>query len=323
MKSIVFLLFAFWLLGEVAAQNITNVDFQQEGDEIVITYDLDKRVSIEVSVSLDGRASYGQIHSVRGDVGSAVFPGKKRIVWNVLQDFPEGIAGQILFKVSVCGFTERVNGVEFEMVYAQGGTFKMGATAEQGDDAKGDEKPVHQVTLSDYYIGRVEVTQELWEVVMGTTIHEQRIKAGYADTYGVGPKYPMYYISWDEAQEFCMKLSQMTGKKYALPTEAQWEYVARGGNKNEGTKYSGSASVDAVAWYNGNSGYTTHPVGQKLSNELDIYDMSGNVWEWCSDWYGPYSKDSQTNPTGFSSEFCRVLRGGSWNNFAGSCRVVF
>lgn len=218
-------------------------------------------------------------------------------------------------------FTEKVSGVEIEMIYVKGGTFRMGATEEQGDDAYDSEKPVHSVTLSDYYIGKFEVTQGLWEKVMGTTIHEQRIKAGYSFTNGVGSDYPMYYVNWEEAQEFCRKLSQLTGKTYVLPTEAQWEYAARGGVKSRGYKYSGSNTIDDVAWYDDN--YSTHPVGTKLPNELGLYDMSGNVWEWCSDWYASdyYYDSPQSNPTGPSTGSYRVLRGGSWRNSARSCRV--
>ena len=218
-------------------------------------------------------------------------------------------------------FTEKVSGVEIEMIYVKGGTFRMGATEEQEDDAYDREKPVHEVTLSDYYISKVEVTQGLWEKVMGTTIHEQRIKAGYSSTYGVGSDYPMYYVNWEEAQEFCTRLGQLTGKNYALPTEAQWEYAARGGVKSRGYKYSGSNTIGNVAWYDDNSSESTHPVGTKQPNELGLYDMSGNVWEWCSDWDGYYSSESQSNPTGPSTGSIRVLRGGSWYYDAGYCRV--
>lgn len=218
-------------------------------------------------------------------------------------------------------FTETIKGMSFDMVYVEGGTFQMGATSEQGGYYDSDEKPVHSVTLSDYYIGKFEVTQGLWEEVMGTTIHEQRIKAGYSSTYGVGSDYPMYYVNWKEAQEFCKKLSQLTGKTYVLPTEAQWEYAARGGVKSRGYKYSGSNTIGNVAWYIYNSSSSTHPVATKQPNELGLYDMSGNVWEWCSDWYGYYSSESQSNPTGPSTGSHRVLRGGSWNSYAGGCRV--
>ncbi|MCX4291825.1 MAG: formylglycine-generating enzyme family protein [Odoribacter sp.] len=221
-------------------------------------------------------------------------------------------------------FTEKVSGVEIEMIYVKGGTFMMGATEEQGDDAYGDEKPVHSVTLSDYYIGKFEVTQELWEKVMGTTIRQQRDKEDSRYILaGVGSDYPMYYVNWEEAQEFCTRLGQLTGKNYALPTEAQWEYAARGGVKSRGYKYSGSNTIGNVAWYGDNSSSSTHPVATKQPNELGLYDMSGNVWEWCSDWKGYYSSKSQSNPTGPSTGSYRVLRGGSWSSYAGHCRVSY
>lgn len=219
-------------------------------------------------------------------------------------------------------FTETIKGMSFDMVYVEGGTFQMGATSEQGSDYDSDERPVHSVTLSDYYIGKFEVTQGLWEKVMGTTIRQQRDKAN-SDwlLYGVGSDYPMYYVNWEEAQEFCTRLGQLTGKNYALPTEAQWEYAARGGVKSRGYKYSGSNTIGNVAWYGDNSSSSTHPVATKQPNELGLYDMSGNVWEWCSDWKGYYSSESQSNPTGPSTGSARVLRGGSWFSDARRCRV--
>ena len=197
-----------------------------------------------------------------------------------------------------------------EMVYVKGGTFTMGATAEQGSDAYSDEKPTHSVTLSDYYIGKYEVTQAQWKAIMGSNPSNWK-----------GDNLPVENVSWNDIQEFIKKLNAQTGKKFRLPTEAEWEYAARGGNQSKGYKYSGSNSISEVAWYDGNSGDKTHPVGQKAPNELGIYDMSGNVYEWCQDWYGDYSSSSQTNPTGPSSGSYRVLRGGSWNYSARSCRV--
>ena len=220
--------------------------------------------------------------------------------------------------------TITVKGVSFNMIKVQGGTFTMGATSEQGSDADSDEKPTHQVTLSDYYIGETEVTQELWQAVMGTTIQEQA-KKGMYDTslYGVGNSYPMYYISWDDCQTFITKLNQLTGKNFRLPTEAEWEYAARGGQKSRGYKYAGSNTLSDVAWYGDNSSSKTHPVQQKQANELGLYDMSGNVFEWCQDWYGGYSSSAQTNPTGPVSGSDRVFRGGSWNYNARYCRVSY
>ncbi len=198
------------------------------------------------------------------------------------------------------------------MVRVEGGTFTMGATAEQGGDAWDDEKPAHQVTLSDYYIGKYEVTQAEWEAVMGKNPSYFKYK---------GDNRPVEQVSWKDCQEFINKLNSLTGLNFSLPTEAQWEYAARGGNKSRGYKYSGSNEIDAVGWYNTNSGSRTHPVGTKLANELGLYDMSGNVWEWCNDWYGSYSSSSQTNPAGPTSGSRRVRRGGSWISFAGNGRV--
>ena len=198
----------------------------------------------------------------------------------------------------------------FDMVYVKGGSFAMGATAEQGSDAQSDEKPTHSVTVSDFYIGKYEVTQAQWEAIMGTNPSNWK-----------GDNLPVENVSWNDIQKFIKKLNAQTGKKFRLPTEAEWEYAARGGNQSKGYKYSGSNNISEVAWYDGNSRSKTHPVGQKAPNELGIYDMSGNVWEWCQDWYGSYSSSSQANPTGPSSGSIRVLRGGSWYNGARNCRV--
>lgn len=208
-------------------------------------------------------------------------------------------------------FTETVNGVSFEMVYVKGGTFMMGATSEQESDAEGDEKPVHQVTLAGYHIGKCEVTQGVWKAVMGSN----------PSYFQKGDDYPVESVSWEDIQMFLKKLNRLTGRRYALPTEAQWEYAARGGNKNGSMKYSGSSTIDGVAWHGDNSGMSTHPVGKKHPNALGIYDMSGNVYEWCSDWFGSYSGVSQTVPAGPSSDSSRVVRGGSWYNVAGYCRT--
>ena len=200
----------------------------------------------------------------------------------------------------------------FDMVFVKGGTFTMGATSEQGSDAYDTEKPTHSVTLSDFYIGKYEVTQAQWKAVMGSN-----------PSYFKGDNLPVETVSWNDIQTFIQKLNAKSGKKYRLPTEAEWEYAARGGNQSRGYKYSGSNDIGSVAWYKDNSNRTTHPVGQKQPNELGIYDMSGNVYEWCSDWYGSYSSSSQTNPTGPSSGSRRVPRGGSWTDIAWPCRVSF
>lgn len=219
-------------------------------------------------------------------------------------------------------FTENAWDINMKMVWVEGGDFMMGCTSEQGN-CDDDEQNVRRVTVDGYWIGMLEVTQAQWEKVMGTSIYQQKNKANSQwSVYGVGPDYPMYYVSWDEAMEFCRLLSQKTGKTYTLPTEAQWEYAARGGNKADGTKYAGSNMIDAVAWYTDNSGNSTHPVGTKRGNALGIYDMSGNVWEWCKDWYSnSYVSYDTNNPTGPSSGSFRVSRGGSWDCGASYCRV--
>ena len=208
--------------------------------------------------------------------------------------------------------TFTVNGVSFTMVYVQGGTFTMGATSEQGSKTYDDEKPTHKVTLSDYYIGETEVTQALWQAVMGTNPSTNK-----------GNNYPVEQVSYDDCKAFIRRLNSLTGKKFRLPTEAEWEYAARGGNKSRGYKYAGSNDISIVAWYASNSNSHTHPVKCKSPNELGLYDMSGNVWEWCNDWFGPYSSSKQTNPHGPSTGTQRILRGGGYfYSIANYCRVT-
>ena len=207
------------------------------------------------------------------------------------------------------------DGISFEMVRVEAGTFAMGATPEMKDPFNW-EKPVHQVTqTNDYYIGKYEVTQALWQAVMGNNPSDFK-----------GDNLPVENVSWNDCQEFLSKLNSITGKTFRLPTEAEWEYAARGGKKRRGYQYSGSSNLSDVAWYwvnSVNSDSKTHAVGSKQANELGIYDMSGNVLEWCQDWYGFYSSSSQLNPTGATSGSYRVSRGGSWNNGARLCRSSY
>ncbi len=200
-------------------------------------------------------------------------------------------------------FTETVNGVSFNMRLVKAGTFDMGANREQ---------PVHKVKISkDYYIGETVVTQKLWTAVMGN--NPSKFK---------GDDLPVECVSWDDAQDFIEKLNRITKKEYRLPTEAEWEHAAREG-KNSRYKYSGSDRITDVAWCSENSGNATHPVGSKQSNSLGIFDMSGNVWEWCQDWYGHYSDSYQIDPGGTDRGSRRVNRGGSWYGDAGGCRVAY
>ena len=216
--------------------------------------------------------------------------------------------------------TFTVNGISFKMKLVEGGTFTMGATSEQGDDAESNEKPSHKVTLSSYYMGETEVTQELWQAVMGSN-----------PSYFSGYRKPVEQVSWNDCQDFITRLNSMIGQNFRFPTEAEWEFAARGGNNSRGYKYSGSNSIDNVAWYevnsfdvgSGNSDYGTHVVATKAANELGLYDMSGNVWEWCQDWFGSYSSSSQTDPKGPTSGSGRVYRGGGWSRSARRCRVSY
>ena len=220
------------------------------------------------------------------------------------------------------------DGISIEMIKVEAGSFMMGATSEMKDPYD-NERPVHQVTLTnDYYIGKYEVTQALWQAVMGNNPSHFQRNSLSAKTDSLwqalmGCKfyvknYPVETVSWNDCQEFISKLNSLTGRKFRLPTEAEWEYAARGGKKSKGYQYSGSSKVYDVAWYNT---YEIHPVGLKQANELGIYDMTGNVSEWCQDWYGPYSSSSQTNPTGASSGSQRVYRGGSRYDKARNCRL--
>ena len=243
-----------------------------------------------------------------------------------------------------------------EMILVKGGTFTMGCTSEQSD-CDNDEKPTHQVTLSDFYIGKYEVTVKQFKQFVDETAYKTDAdkdggsyfwtgsawekKAGVnwkSDEKGiVRPQseynHPVIHVSWNDAVAYCKWLSQETGKQYRLPTEAEWEYAARGGastgsastgSATGATKYAGSNNIDEVAWYNGNSNSKTHPVGLKKPNELGIYDMSGNVWEWCADWYdkGYYNNSPRNNPRGPTKGDYRVLRGGSWGYDGRFCRVA-
>ncbi len=199
----------------------------------------------------------------------------------------------------------------YKMMYIDGGSFDMGATPEQVSESYDYEKPVHKVTLSSYRIGATEVPQWLWVAIMGNN-----------PSHFEGDNLPVERVSWNDCRDFISILNSLTGKNFNLPTEAQWEYAARGGSQSRGYKYSGGDNLDAVAMYDGNSGGKTHPVATKHPNELGLYDMSGNVWEWCRDWYVDYDKSSQTDPIGQSSDGNRVCRGGSYSISARSCRIA-
>lgn len=190
-----------------------------------------------------------------------------------------------------------VKGVEYPMVHVAGGTYDM------GNDLFSDQRPVHSVTLDAFYMGKYEVTQALWTAVMGSN-----------PSYNEGPTFPVEKVTWEDCQLFIKKLNELVGMEFKLPTESQWEYAARGGNQSKGYEYSGSNLSGEIGWNAANSGGETHPVGLMLPNELGIHDLSGNVMEWCSDYYGHYPSEPQTNPAGAVSGATRVVRGGCWHN---------
>jgi hypothetical protein len=286
------------ILGSPAAQSISNVQARQEGLEIIITYDmaggLQPGDEIEVSYSTDGGRNYKPISNADGDVGKNVKPGTGREISFLVND---ALAGKnASFKVVVFLLPPG-------MVYVAGGTFQMGSNS--GGD---DEKPIHTVTVSSFFMDKTEVTQAEYRKVMGK--NPSRF-SGCDDC-------PVEKVSWHDANAYAQKV----GKR--LPSEAEWEYVARGGNKNKGYTYGGSNDLNAVGWYSNNSGSKTHPVAQKQPNELGLYDMSGNVWEWCSDWYSDsyYRSSPKNDPQGPNSGSSRVLRGGSWFSSVSLCRVA-
>jgi len=293
-----------FLAAHTSAQTVRVVTAEQQGQQVVVSYELQTDAPCEVTlhVSLDqGKTWSDALAQCSGSVGKNISSGQHSITWNVLAERTELWGDGIRFRVKANG----KKSFEPEMVFVEGGTFMMGSNS--GD---ADEKPVHEVTLSSFSIGKYEVTQAQWQAVMGDN-----------PSYFKGcENCPVEMVSWNDIQGYIQKLNAQTGKQYRLPTEAEWEYAARGGNKSRNLTYSGSDPINPVSWYSGNSKDKTHPVGSKQSNELGIYDMSGNVWEWCNDLYDDYSADRETNPKGPTSGMYRLIRGGCWNYAASYCR---
>ena len=313
------------------AQTVSNVTSEQVGKAIHVSYELDKQADITLFVSTDGGNTYTQLYRVSGDVGKNVSAGHKTIVWDVLAEREKLKGDDIVFKVKAEGhydLTFTVNGVTFKMIYVQGGSFTMGeCKTKKRKRNKYYRGLAHNVTLSDFYIGETEVTQELWKAVMGDDLY-------FLDwDKGRGNNIPVYNMSWYKGQKFVRKLNDLTGVTFRFPTETEWEYAARGGNQSQGFAYAGSDLPDDVSWHWGNSGDyylkgkwnykklekshgRPHPVKTKFPNELGIYDMSGNVQEWCEDWYGNYNFSERVNPKGPTSGSRKVVRGGCWEHDA-------
>jgi formylglycine-generating enzyme required for sulfatase activity len=294
------------------AAEVKNVTDALVGNRGQLTYDLvgkEAEVEVGITITVGGKEYRATDLHLTGNLGK-VKPGRGKIVWwNILRDFPQGLDTDVVWSITAgdsMAFTYAAMGMEF--VFVKGGCFEMGDTS--GDN---DEKPVHNVCVADFYLGKYKVTQGQWQKIMEN--NPSRFDS-------CGDNCPVEQLRWADAQDFIKKLNAKTGKRYRLPTEAEWEYAARSGGKRE--QFSGSDSPDGVAWYDANSGGKTHPVGQKRPNGLGLYDMSGNIWEWCQDWYGEkyYGESPRDNPQGPSSGDFRVLRGGSFDGYKSYVRTT-
>jgi len=304
--------------GQNSAPVVSNVNFtmRQDGSKIVdITYDVNDPEGRTLFITVEASSDAGQtwslkIDKITGDNGYGIISGtNKRIEWEAEYDNYNFYSPNVQIKISADN--NYILSEEPEMITVEGGSFMMGSTI-----GNSNELPVHSVNLRTFKIAKYEVTQKLWKAVMGTN-----------PSYFTGDaNRPVESVSWDEIQQFIIKLNEITSKTYRLPTEAEWEYATRGGNQSLGYDYAGSNDVNAVAWYHdGNSGSITHSIGTKAPNELGLYDMSGNVAEWCQDWYSGtyYSISPSTNPVGPVSGVERVQRGGSWSDIAYGCRSAY
>lgn len=300
-KSFPFILIILIPLG-MLAQKIGNVRAEQDGNNINVYYDLmyaqsDQVFDVALYVAIDGNDFQGPLRSVTGQVGKDIAPGRNRkITWKVLEEREELKSNSVEFKVIARIYDAKV----IEMVFVEGGEFIQGSFREH------DEKPLHSVHVDDFFIGKYEITQRQWKNIMG----------GNPSFFDYCNECPVENVSFKDIEDFIQALNAETGANYRLPSEAEWEYAARGGNKSMGYVFSGGDDPDEVAWYSGNNKQHTRKPGLKKPNELGIFDMSGNVMEWCGDWYRNtyYTEAPFKNPQGPSSGTHKVIRGGSWNN---------
>lgn len=315
MKKYAVLLVSMLILSLSWAQTVSDVSYVRNGRELTITYSLDKSCDIRVRVSTDGGATFSYpLQNMSGDVGKGIRPGRRQMIaydLYELREVPQDADSLIRFSVDVDDGSAEVvfQNILIPMVRVEGGTFTMGGQ-KGGHYTYEEDLPRHKATVGDYYISKYEVTQQLWEAVMDTNPSHWQ---------GNG-QLPVEQVSWNDVQIFISRLSQLTGHRFRLPTEAEWEYAARGGRKNRGHAYPGtSGEFGDYGWYCVNSASHTHPVGEKLPNELGLYDMGGNVMEWCSDWQSPYTADPQDNPKGPKHGENKVLRGGCINSPSWGC----
>jgi formylglycine-generating enzyme required for sulfatase activity len=279
------------------AQKVSNIRAEQLGQDIVVFYSLETTFPCEVSLLLsqDNGANWSlPLKNVSGDVGKNISGGEKQITWKVLEEQEYLVGDKMKFKV----IANSKKSFEPEMVFVEGGTFEMGNRMGKY------EGPVHQVVLSSFFIGKYEITQFEWKEIMGSN-----------PSYFKGCDFcPVEQVSWEDVQIFIRKLNEKTGLSYRLPTEAEWEFAAKGGKTNGNYKYSGSDFIQEVACYTVNSEKKTKQVGSLKSNELGVFDLSGNVDEWCSDYFVDYSTELVVNPKGPIKGEYRVIRGGCWDD---------
>jgi len=348
-----------WLLAAVfllagalcEAAEVKNLKGWMEGDLGVISYDLvgnlgERQADVSVYLEISGNRYRADQLSLKGDYGEKVAVGReKRFTWDILKDFPAGFEGDTIWDVTASGspeavvalppprieqaprpattttpieetFTRPTLGAEFVLIPA--GTFMMGSPSGffGGESGRDPDETQHKVTISrPFYMQTTEVTQGQWQKVMGSNPSQLN---------SCGDDCPVETVSWNDVQEFIRKLNSMEGtERYRLPTEAQWEFAARAGTTTRFHTGNSEEDLSRAGWYGGNSGFSTHPVGQKTSNAWGLYDMHGNVFEWVQDWKGGYPAGSVIDPEGPSSGTGRVVRGGSGYGLAGDCRSAF
>lgn len=337
------------------SQNVTNADFSVVGNDIEIIYELDEIADIEIFCSTDGGKTFGKaLKNISGDVGDNVMPGKKTALWHVYAERDLIYSSHVAFKVKVkeAKKTFDIDGYILEMIKVNGGTFEMGADV--ADEDYPNNIPAHDVSLSDFYIAKYEVTVELFKkFIEATNYKTDADRLGGSYLWGRGfweitkninwecdavgrllhesdHNRAVIHVSRNDAVAFCTWLKQKTGLPFRLPTEAEWEYAAKGGDSSNNYSFSGSDDISEVAWYRYNScdinlndstNYGVHKVGDKMPNELGIHDMTGNVMEWCNDIYGTYIGGSQMNPVGEIEGNHYILRGGSWFDDEKKCTM--
>ena len=300
-RSFSILYFLLLIVTGSFSQKIGNIRAEQDGNNIVIHYDIinlsgAETFDISLYLSIDEAEFTGPLRSVSGDVGMNVAAGRnKKITWYVLEERESLKSNSVEFKVMARTYNAKI----IEMVFVEGGEFVQGSLKED------DEKPMHTTYVNDFFIGKFEITQRQWKIIMGSN----------PSFFDYCEECPVENVSWKDVESFIQMLNAETGMNYRLPTESEWEYAAKGGNKSMDYVFSGGDNPDEVGWYKGNNKQQTRKPGLKKPNELGIFDMSGNVMEWCNDWYSQsyYNQSPYKNPTGPPGGIHKVIRGGSWN----------